>query len=483
MLRFYNTMTRKVEDFIPLEEGKVKMYTCGPTVYDFAHIGNLRTFIFEDILRRHLEYSGFEVNHVKNITDVDDKTIRDSKAAGLSLQDFTRKYEKAFFEDCDTLNLLKAHRYPRATEHIDDMVEFIKQIKANNHTYDSKGSVYFRIKSLPEYGRLSGVDLSEVIDGASVDADEYEKEDVKDFVLWKGKKEGEPYWDTDLGPGRPGWHIECSVLGMKYLGDIFDIHSGGVDLIFPHHENELAQARAVTGKDFVRYWLHASHLIVEGEKMSKSKGNFFTLRDIIDKGYRPQAIRYLLMSVHYRKSLNFTFEGLNGSEETVKRLEDFIHTLSTSRFEEGPDPDTIAAADRAKEEFKKAMDEDLNISGALGCLFQLVRTINAQITAGKVSREGADYVLQTLLDTDRVLGIMGECFSGAEAVTLTLSDNSEIKVFPNFKVPDNILDKIKRRQEARKSKDFAASDAIRDELNREGYTLEDFPDGVSIKKR
>src|SRR5689334_13890798 len=292
-LRFYNTLPGRVEDFTPLEDGKVGIYTCGPTVYDFAHIGNYRTFVFQDVLRRHLKYRGYQVRQVMNLTDVDDKTIRNSQSAGMSLRDFTAKFIREFEIDRDLLSIETPEVVVRATDHIDDMVKLIQALSAKGYAYSSEGSEYFSVHKFKNYGKLSKIDFSGMRDGARVDSDEYEKESARDFVLWKAAKEGEPRWETPLGPGRPGWHIECSVMSMKYLGETFDIHSGGSDLVFPHHENEIAQSEAATGKPFVRYWLHAEHLMVNGEKMSKSEGNFFTLRDLIAKGYKPSAIRYL----------------------------------------------------------------------------------------------------------------------------------------------------------------------------------------------
>ncbi|RMF88331.1 MAG: cysteine--tRNA ligase, partial [Nitrospinota bacterium] len=314
MLKFYNSLTRRKEEFHPIEPGRVRMYTCGPTVYDYAHIGNFRAYIFEDILRRYLKYKGYQVTQVMNITDVDDKTIRESRRRGMSLKEFTSFYVQAFFEDLETLNIERAEYYPAATEHIDQMVALIKRLIENGHTYEVDGSIYFRISTFPAYGRLAGLDAVQLQGGASgrVDADEYGKEDVRDFVLWKAWREedGDVFWETELGKGRPGWHIECSAMSMHYLGEHFDIHTGGIDNLFPHHENEIAQSEAATKKPFVNYWLHCQHLLVNNAKMSKSLGNFYTLRDLLERGYKPKAIRYALLSTHYRQQHNFTFEGL-----------------------------------------------------------------------------------------------------------------------------------------------------------------------------
>src|SRR5208283_4729175 len=359
-LRFYNTLSQQVEEFSPARDNTVRMYTCGPTVYDYAHVGNFRTFTFLDILRKWLRASGFRLNHVMNITDVDDKIIRNAVAQHKTLGEYTEIYIKAFLEDCATLLLERAERLVPATAHIDDMVGAIERLGAGNHTYTSDGSVYFRISTFPEYGKLSHNDFSGNIAGARVDVDEYEKTDARDFALWKAPKEGEPFWPAAIGPGRPGWHIECSVMAIKYLGETLDIHAGGVDLIFPHHENEIAQSESLTGKNFSRFWLHAEFLMVEGQKMSKSLGNYFTLRDVVARGYQPEAIRYLLASVPYRKQLNFTFDGLKSAATAIDRLRNFKLRLETERFAVGEDPrftERVAAAFRA---FTDSLNEDLN---------------------------------------------------------------------------------------------------------------------------
>jgi len=312
-LRFFNTLSRQLEEFEPIDEGKARIYTCGPTVYDFPHIGNYRTFLFEDVLRRTLGLFGFEVTQVQNLTDVDDRTIQRANENGVSLREFTDRYATAFFEDLATLGVEPAEHYPRATEYVPQMVEIIKRLEAGGHTYRSDGSIYYRISTFAPYGKLSGIRPEKNLAGARIDVDDYEKEDARDFVLWKAPKEGEPVWETDLGPGRPGWHIECSAMAMALLGETFDIHCGGVDNIFPHHENEIAQSEGATGCEFARYWLHGEHLVVEGEKMAKRVGNFFTLRDLVEKGFDPLVVRYLLISVPYRQRLNFTFDGLHAA--------------------------------------------------------------------------------------------------------------------------------------------------------------------------
>ena len=328
-LKLTNTLGGKLEPFEPLEEGHVRMYTCGLTVYNRGHIGNFRTFVSQDVLRRYLRYKGLEVTQVMNFTDVDDKTIVGARAAGLGLREYTQRYIDYFFEDCETLNIQKAEHYPRATdqEYLDAMVELVQKLDARGHTYKSDGSIYFKVDSLPDYGKLSKVDVAGMQAGARVDSDDYDKENARDFVLWKASKQGEDSWDTAIGPGRPGWHLECSAMGMKILGETFDLHAGGVDLIFPHHENEIAQSEGATGKPFVRHWMHTEFLLVEGEKMSKSKGNQFTVKDLIDEGYSPMAIRYLLMSVYYRQQLNFTRGGLDQAATAIRRVDDFLDRL------------------------------------------------------------------------------------------------------------------------------------------------------------
>ena len=334
-LRFYNTLTQQVEPFAPLHGKEVRMYTCGPTVYNYVHIGNLRAFTFQDVLRRVLRARGYALNHVMNITDIEDKIIRDAAAAHKSISDFTAVYAQAFLEDTAALRLERPERLVKATDHIPDMVAAIRRLQERDYTYTSEGSVYYRIARFPAYGKLSHNDFSGIRPGARVDVDEYDKADARDFVLWKAKKDAEPFWDEGLGPGRPGWHIECSVMAMKYLGETLDIHTGGVDLAFPHHENEIAQAEALTGKQFARYWLHSEHLSVDGQKMSKSLGNFYTLRDLLAKGYAPEAVRYLLASVPYRNKLNFTFRELEGAAKAIDRLRNFKLRLDQANFPPG----------------------------------------------------------------------------------------------------------------------------------------------------
>jgi cysteinyl-tRNA synthetase len=458
---FFNTLTRKKEKFTPLERGKVKIYTCGPTVYDFAHIGNFRTFIFQDLLRRWLEYRGFSVTQVMNITDVDDKTIRGAGKQGVSLRQYTDYYMKAFFEDIEALNLEKAEHYPRATEHIPEMVSLIKRLLEKGYAYKGEdGSIYYDISKFKEYGKLSKLKIEELKPGARVKVDEYGKEEAQDFALWKAwdEEDGDVFWETEIGKGRPGWHIECSTMAMKYLGETIDIHSGGVDLIFPHHENEIAQSEAATGKEFARYWLHSEHLLVEGRRMAKSLGNFYTLRDLIAKGYDPKAIRFLLMATHYRQQLNFTFDGLEAAKNAVDRLKTFVHRLLEADGKGCGEEIKRLMADVQKL-FGEAMDDDLNISVALAALFDFVREVNRLMDENMLSRKEAEEVYTLMMRFDKVLGVIGEA-----------------KV--EEKLPKEAEELIRRREEARKARDWETADKIRAQLRAMGIIIEDTPQGV-----
>jgi len=459
-IRLYNTMTRRVEPFTPLVPGTVRMYTCGPTVYDYAHIGNFRAYVWEDLLRRFLKHRGLAVTQVMNITDVEDKIIRSSAAAGLSLSDYTEPYIKGFFEDILTLGIEKAEHYPRATDHVPEMVDLIRRLTESGHTYESGGSTYFRIDTFDSYGRLSGLDPSGIKPGARVESDEYEKDDVRDFVLWKARKEGEPSWTTPLGEGRPGWHIECSAMSMKYLGPSFDIHTGAVDNIFPHHENEIAQSEAATHAPFVRHWLHCAHLIVDGEKMSKSKGNFHTLRDLLQKGLSPRSIRYFLLSSHYRKPLNFTFEGVAQSGQALERLDDFSERVQRA-LDAAPGAGSAERVEPHARAFEEALDDDLNTAEALGAVFDLVRTMNAALDRNEASREA-------LLAAERVIGGFRRVFG--------------VPPRREEDLPADLAGLIEDRQKARQRKDFAEADRIRRALLERGIVLEDTPGGVRWKR-
>ncbi len=454
-------MSREVEPLQPLDPPTFRIYTCGPTVYDRAHIGNFRTFVAQDILRRWLKYRGFQVKQVMNLTDVDDKTIRGANQEGVSLREYTDRYIRYFFEDYDALRLERVEVYPRATDHIPQMVELIKRLKERGHAYMSEGSWYFRISSFPEYGKLSKIRIDQMKAGARVDADEYTKEDVRDFVLWKAPKEGEPVWDTPIGSGRPGWHIECSVMSMHYLGETFDLHGGGIDLIFPHHENEIAQSEGATGKLFVKHWFHVEHLIVEGEKMSKSKGNFYTVRQLLDEGIDPCALRFLLLSVHYRKQLNFTRTSLQSAHESVLRFRNIIRRLETEVVLPRDQVDVSESIEHVREDFIQAMDNDLNISEALASLFQGIRTWNTWLNQQKIGKPGARKLLDFLHEIDAILDI-GEK--------------------EQEKLDEEIQKLIELRQQARRQRDFSRADSIRENLRRRGIILEDTPAGTRWRK-
>ncbi|MCX6588683.1 MAG: cysteine--tRNA ligase [Acidobacteria bacterium] len=464
-LRFYNSLSQHLEPFSPQDGRTVRMYCCGPTVYHYAHIGNLRTFTFQDILRRWLRSSGFALDNVMNITDVDDKIIRAAMGQGKTLQEYTAEYEAAFLEDMATLRLERPEHVVRATEHIGEMVELIQQLGAKGFTYESDGSTYYRIARFPEYGKLSHNDFGGMIAGARVDVDEYDKDDARDFVLWKQKKEGEPSWDTPIGDGRPGWHIECSAMAMKYLGSTLDIHAGGIDLQFPHHENEIAQSEAVTGKPFARFWLHAEHLIVEGQKMSKSLGNFYTLRDLLALGYAPETVRYLLASVPYRNKLNFTMEGVKAAATAIDRLRNFELRLRSERFADDKNAAATERASAATARFREAMDDDLNTAGALGVMFEFLRDTNSAMDAGQFGIENAYEGLVLLALFDRVFDVLRPT-----ATAGGLSDEAVAAL-------------VAERVAAKKARNFARADEIRADLDTQGIVLEDTKDGTRWKRK
>jgi len=460
-LRIYNTLTRKKEIFKPIKAGHVGMYSCGPTVYNFAHIGNFRNYVFVDLLKRYIKYKGYKIKHVMNITDIDDKTIRDSAKEGVSLKEFTEKYTKAFFDDLKTLNIEPADIYPKATEHVKEMIDFVKVLVKKGYAYEKLNSVYYDISKFKDYGKLSKVDLSQMKSGARVDLDEYEKDHPGDFTLLKRSKLDELkkgiYYDTEFGKVRPGWHLECSVMSMKYLGSTFDIHTGGVDLIFPHHENEIAQSEAYSGKKFVNYWSHNEHLIVDNKKMSKSLGNFYTLRDLLKKGYSPRSIRYVLLATHYRQKLNFTFESLKAAENSIKRLDEFMVKLKDVKGEKN-NKEIYVLIEKAKSDFEDAMDDDLNVSIALSVMFDFVKKINTFIMNENISKKDAEKAIALMHDFDSVFGILKE------------GEKEEIS--------KEIEQLIEKRQEARKNKNWAEADRIRDELKEKGIILKDAKDGV-----
>jgi cysteinyl-tRNA synthetase len=464
-LRFYNTLSQQVEDFTPASDNTVRMYTCGPTVYDFAHIGNFRTFTFVDLLRKCLRANGFRLNHVMNITDVDDKIIRNAVASHQPLAEYTKTYTEAFLDDCAALRLERPERLAPATEHIPDMVQAIQRLGDGQHTYSTDGSVYFKIASFPQYGKLSHNDFSGNLAGARVDVDEYEKADARDFALWKTPKDDEPFWETAIGPGRPGWHIECSVMAIKYLGETLDIHAGGVDLIFPHHENEIAQSESLTGKPFSRFWLHAEFLMVEGQKMSKSLGNYYTLRDLMGKGHAPESIRYLLASVPYRKSLNFTIEGLRSAAIAIERLRNFKLRLETDRFAEGLNAKIAARTVDASQAFTDSLNDDLNTAEALAAVFEFVRDANSAMDSGEFRVGNTPGALEFLSLFDCIFDVLKPSVKAGG-----LSDS-------------DIEERVAQRTAAKKARDFALSDRIRDELLEQGIVLEDTKSGVRWKRK
>ncbi|MCA9783015.1 MAG: cysteine--tRNA ligase [Calditrichaeota bacterium] len=458
-IRFYNSMGREKQDFVPLIPGKVSLYTCGPTVHNYAHIGNFRTFLFEDLLRRFLRFRGLEVTQVMNITDVDDKTIRRSQEEGQSLGEYTGIYLKAFMEDLDTLRIERAEHYPAATDHTPEMVEMIKQLRERGHTYEHKGSIYFRLSSYPEYGRLSNVAPDQMVSSGRVDNDEYEKDDVRDFVLWKAwvPEDGDVFWETELGKGRPGWHLECSAMSIKYLGEHFDIHTGGVDNRFPHHENEIAQSVCATGHPFVNYWMHSEFLLVENAKMSKSKGNFFTLRDLVGQGFDPVAIRFTILRVHYRQQMNLSTEGLEQGAAAVRRIREFARRLAAGLDGSGAAEETARLVETCRRDFTEAMDDDLNTSGALGHFFTFLREANALADAGKLSAEDGVRMLGWVQEVDSLFAIL------AEERDTDLESQVEALV--------------QARSQAKADKDWARADSLRQQISELGYTVKDTPQG------
>ena len=466
MLRIHNTLSGQLEEFRPLNEGEVKMYYCGPTVWDYGHIGNFRSAIAADVIRRYLKFKGHRVIQVMNLTDVDDRIITKAREHNQTLDDYTAKYIDAFWEDFDALGCERPEVAPRATRHITEMADLVGKLEKNSHAYRSDGSIYYRIASFPDYGKLSKINFAGNIAGRSerIDTDKYDKEDARDFALWKAPaKENEPAWETTVGRGRPGWHIECSAMSMKYLGETFDLHVGGIDLVFPHHENEIAQSEGATGKRFVRYWFHFEHLKVEGETMSKSKGNYYTFRDLAAKGFTPAGIRYFLLSVPFRKQLNFTFDALRGADKTVASLRDFRARLVETRAEPGNNEKLSAAATGAIAEFEAGMDDDLNTSVALAAVHDLSREVNTALARGDVRADDKRAVLAAIDRIDSVLNVFGD----AEPQMLD----------------DEIQKLIDERQEARHRRDFHRADEIRDELIESGIILEDTKDGVRWRRK
>jgi len=465
MLRINNTLSGQVEEFQPLVEGEVKFYYCGPTVWDYGHIGNFRSAIAADVMRRYLKFKGFRVTSVMNLTDVDDRIIAQAQKAGKSIDDYTAKYIDAFWEDFDALGCERPDVAPRATRHIPEMADMVEKLEQRGHAYRSDDSIYFRITSFPDYGKLSKINFAGNVAGGSqrVDTDKYDKEDARDFALWKATKSDEPGWETQIGRGRPGWHLECSAMSMKYLGETFDMHLGGIDLVFPHHENEIAQSEGATGKQFVRYWYHFEHLKVEGETMSKSKGNYYTFRDVAAKGFSAAAVRYFLLSVPFRKQLNFTFDALQGAEKTVESLRDFRARLEEAKTDLGCNDAVHNAAEQALKDFEAGMDDDLNTSVALAAIHELTRIVNPVLARGQLLEDNKRELMAAIEKFDSVLNIFGK---------------------PQRELLDEEIQAlIDGRQEARHRRDFARADQIRDELAERGIVLEDTKDGVRWKKK
>jgi cysteinyl-tRNA synthetase len=492
-LRLFNTLSSRIEDFRPLREHEVRMYACGPTVYDYGHVGNFRTFVAVDILRRFLRQSGYKVRHVMNITDVDDKIIRFAARDGVSVQQYTAKYEKAFLEDAAMIGI-EEPMLVRATEHIPEMADFVTKLLEKGFAYRTDdGSYYFRIAKFPQYGKLSKRDFSGMLDGARVDVDEYEKDSARDFALWKAPKPGEASWDTEIGPGRPGWHLECSVMSMHELGETFDLHAGGEDLIFPHHENEIAQSESFTGKPFANFWFHARFLLVEGEKMSKSLGNFFTLRDLVLKGHKPSSIRYLLASVPYRNQLNFTFDGLRQAAVSVERLRNFRLRLNAGNFAAGASTEMQSLAANTGERMTAAFDDDLNTAQAQAAIFEMVRQANAALDTGGVKQDDGPPLLAALDRFDNIFAVltdddapkMKRVFDWAIAEGHEQDVSDELReAIQSGQISDaEIEKKIEAMKAARNARDFKASDAIRAELTDAGILVEITKEGIRWRRK
>jgi cysteinyl-tRNA synthetase len=491
-IRLYNTLSGKIEDFHPIDAGHVRMYACGPTVYDYGHIGNFRTFLAVDLLYRFLRQSGYDIRYVMNITDVDDKIIRNAARDGVTVQQYTAKYTQAFLEDSATLNI-EQPILVRATEHIQEMAEFIGELVNKGFAYRTEdGSYYFRIAKFPEYGKLSKKDFAGMTDGARVDVDEYEKDSARDFALWKAPKPDEASWQTPIGPGRPGWHIECSVMSMEELGPSFDLHAGGEDLIFPHHENEIAQSEALSGQQFARYWFHARFLLVEGQKMSKSLGNFFTLRDLVLKGHKPSSIRWLLTQVPYRNQLNFTFDGLNAAASSVEKLRNFRFRLTSSKFAAGSNPAMAKLASETAQRVNGALSDDLNTAEAQGAIFDMLRKTNTALDAGEVRQDDVQALLSTLDCFDAIFGVLKDDdqpkmkavldwarTAGREDISpqlLEIAGSAQV-------TDDDVNQKLAAMEAARKTRNFKQSDALRAELTAAGIIVENTKDGVRWRRK
>ena len=467
-IKLHNTLTNQVEPLKPARAGEVRVYTCGPTVYAYAHIGNFRTFVFQDVMRRFFRSQGLKLLHVMNVTDVDDRIIANAAGAGITIREYTEKYIQAFLDDMAALSLEQPEIMARATEHIEDMVALIENLQQKGFTYKSDGSIYYRIAKFPEYGKLSRIDVTGMQSGARVDVDRYEKDDARDFALWKAPKPGEHFWETRIGPGRPGWHIECSAMAMKYLGDTLDIHAGGVDLAFPHHENEIAQSEGSTGREFSKVWLHGEHLLIDGQKMSKSLGNFYTLRDLFAKGEKPSTIRFLLLSVPYRRQLNFTEDGLRQAQNSVERLRNFLTRLKTTNFPVGSNTANQARIVQAEMDFDAGLGDDLNTAQALAAVFDLVRDANTAMDRGEFLQQDATRAIAAMEKFDVVLAV------------LVADDADKLAKlgFGDERIPAEAVEQlIEERKAAKAARDFKRADAIRQQLTDSGIVLEDAKDG------
>jgi cysteinyl-tRNA synthetase len=490
-IRLFNTLSSKIEDLIPAGTTTFGMYACGPTVYDYGHIGNFRTFLQVDVLRRFLKQQGIAVRHVMNITDVDDKIIANAAKAGLPIEEYTPRFEDAFFEDLDSLNVEHPEIIARATESIEEMVALIERLAAQDLAYQTEdGSWYFRIAGFPEYGKLSKKDFDGITDGARVDVDEYDKDSARDFALWKAAKPREHCWETRLGAGRPGWHIECSAMAMKFLGESFDLHAGGEDLMFPHHENEIAQSESATHKPFARHWFHVRFLLVEGKKMSKSEGNFYTLRDLLLKGYKASAIRFLLISVPYGQQLNFTFDGLAAETGAVDRLRTFHQRIQAAATVTGANETLAAEAERASQNFIAALANDLNTAEARAAIFELVRAGNAAIDANTLGAENVPKILEVLNQFDQVFAVLEDHDEEVTRAALEWAeregrlDQAAPELLAQMSLTDAQIDAlVEERTQAKKTRNFARADAIRKELAEKGIILEDSKDGVRWKRK
>jgi cysteinyl-tRNA synthetase len=492
-LRLYNTMSSEIEEFRPLRDSEVRMYACGPTVYDYGHIGNFRTFVAVDLLRRFLRQSGYKIHHVMNITDVDDRIIRNSARDGVSVQQYTAKYEKAFLEDAAMLGI-EQPTLVHATEHIPEMAEFVAKLVDKGMAYRTDdGSYYFRIANFPQYGKLSKRDFTGMLDGARVDVDEYDKDSARDFALWKAPKPGEAFWDTKIGRGHPGWHLECSVMSMHELGESFDLHAGGEDLVFPHHENEIAQSESLTGKPFAHFWFHARFLLVEGEKMSKSLGNFFTLRDLVLQGHKPSSIRYLLASVPYRNQLNFTFDGLKQAAVSVERLRNFRLRLSAGSFEAGSNPQRQSLAAETIDRMRAALNDDLNTAQAQAAIFEMVRQANSAFDTGGVKKDDVPPLLGVLAKFDEIFAVLDDddVPKMKRVMEWARSEGREKDISPELQEAiqsgqlsdSDIETKIAEMKAARTARDFKKSDAIREELANAGILVEITKDGIRWRRK